>query len=185
MNYNSDENEFVKNELNKYRNEVENIINNFRQKKQSKSFSMIGKNKKNVNKNLNNIYILDKFKDDTSYDNSNNDLVRGFSINKSISNQIHNNDNSMNNNNNDNLKKKISKKKSNKVVSFIDDEKNNMKNNKNNKSRNKERISPKDKREFKDKRLKNLMDHLSLIEEESEPSLSIVRRLKKQKDVLS
>ena len=56
-----------------------------------------------------------------------------------------------------------------------DEEKEDNKSN-NRKSRNKERISPSGKRIFKDKKLRNLVEHLSLIEEESEPSLSVLKR---------
>ena len=179
MNYNSDENEFIKNELNKYKSEVDNIINNYKKKQQSKSFSMLGKIKKNGNNNSNNIYYIDKYKEDnTSNDNSNNELIKAFSITKSISNPIQNNDNS-NIANSNNIKKKKSKKISNKAVKFYDEEKKDIKNNIIRKSRNKERLSPESKRTFKDKKLKYLVEHLSLIEEESEPSLSAYKRNRK------
>ena len=175
-NYNSDENEYIKNELNKYRNDVDNIINNFNQKKQSKSFSVLGKNKKKLNNNINNINIIDKNKEDnTSYDNSNNDLIKGFSITKSISNNIHNNDNSLSINNENNKNKK-GKKSSNNLDYENNNEENEENKINNRKSRNKDRISPNGKRIFKDKKLKNLVEHLSLIEEESEPSLSVLKR---------
>ena len=176
-NYNSEENEFIKKELDKYRNDVDNIINNFNQKKQSKSFSVLGKNKKRGNSNLNNIYTIDKYKENnSSYDNSNNDLIKGFSITKSISNQIHNNENQMsiNNDKNKNIKKSLNKKET--FGSYIDNEQYDQDNeNINRKSRNKDRMSPKSKRIFKDKRLKNMVEHLSLIEEESEPSMSVLK----------
>ena len=176
-NYNSEENEFIKKELDKYRNDVDNIINNFNQKKQSKSFSVLGKNKKRGNSNLNNIYTIDKYKENnSSYDNSNNDLIKGFSITKSISNQIHNNENqvSINNDKNKNIKKSLNKKET--FGSYIDNEQYDQDNeNINRKSRNKDRMSPKSKRIFKDKRLKNMVEHLSLIEEESEPSMSVLK----------
>ena len=168
LNYNSDENEFIKNELNKYKNDVDNIINNYKKKQQSKSFTMLGKRKKNGNN-----YFIDKYKEDnTSNDNSNNDLMKAFSITKSISNQIQNNDNS----NNTNTRNKKSKKSSKKNVRFYDDEKNSIENKLNRKSRNKERLSPKNRKTFKDNKLKLLHEHLSLIEEESEPSLSYFKR---------
>ena len=175
-NYNNEENEFIKNELNKYRSEVENIINNFNQKKQSKSFSIFGKNKKRGNNNFNNINLLDKYKEEnTSYDNSNNDFIKALSINKSISNQINNNEKSVSINNenkkNDKRKKSLNKKD---LEEKQEDEKNDLYNS-NRKSRNKDRISPRDKIVFKDKRLKYLVEHLSLIEEESEPSISILK----------
>ena len=177
-NYNNEENEFIKNELNKYRNDVENIINNFNQKKQSKSFSIFGKNKKRGYNNFTNINLLDKYKEDnTSYDNSNNDLIRALSINKSISNQIHNNNDnsfSINNENRKNNKRQGSLNKKEKEGK-VGNEKNDLYNS-NRKSRNKDRISPTGKIIFKDKRLKNLVEHLSLIEEESEPSMSILKR---------
>ena len=176
-NYNSEENEFIKKELDKYRNDVDNIINNFNQKKQSKSFSVLGKNKKRGNSNLNNIYTIDKYKENnSSYDNSNNDLIKGFSITKSISNQIHNNENqvSINNDKNKNIKKSLNKKET--FGSYIDNEQYDQDNeNINRKSRNKDRMSPKSKRIFKDKRLKNMVEHLSLIEEESEPTMSVLK----------
>ena len=175
-NYNSDENEFIKNELNKYRNDVDNIINNYNQKKQSKSFSVLGKNKKRLKNNINNVRILDKYKEDnTSYDNSNNDLIKVFSITKSISNQIQNNENSQSINN-DNKKNQNKKKSSYNLDNEENEEEKDDKKNNNRKSRNKERSSPKGKRIFKDKTLKNLVEHLSLIEEESEPSLSVLKR---------
>ena len=181
FNYNSDENEFIKNELNKYRSDVNNIINNYKKKQQSKSFSMLGKLKKNGNNNLNNIYFIDKYKEDnTSNDNSNNDLIKDFSITKSISNQILNNDNSniINNdtNNTNNNQNQRSKKSGDKALRFFDEEKKVIKNKLNKKSRNKERLSPINRKTFKDQRLKYLHEHLSLIEEESEPSLSFFKR---------
>ena len=166
-NYNSDENDFVKNELQKYRNEVDNIINNFKQKKQSKSFSMLGQNKKNIN----NIQIIDKYKgDDTSVDISNNDLIQGYSITKSISNKIQNNENSLSINNDNNKKNK------NKKNDELSDDDKEIENNIKSKSRNKDRNSPQAKRKFKDKKLNNIVEHLSLIEEESEPSIDIFKR---------
>ena len=166
-NYNSDENDFAKNELKKYRNEVDNIINNFKQKKQSKSFSMLGKNKKNIN----NIQIIDKYKgDDTSVDISNNDLIQGYSITKSISNKIQNNENSLSINNDNNKKNK------NKKNDELSDDDKEIENNIKSKSRNKDRNSPQAKRKFKDKKLNNIVEHLSLIEEESEPSNDIFKR---------
>ena len=56
-----------------------------------------------------------------------------------------------------------------------EEEKNDLYNS-NGKSRNKEKISPRDKIVFKDKKFKYLVEHLSLIEEESEPSISILKR---------
>ena len=83
--YNSDENEFKEKELSKYRAEVDNIINNFRQKKKSQSFSVIGRgNKKDITNNLN---ILGKEKDDSSYDNNLDSQNQRYSIPISLSNK--------------------------------------------------------------------------------------------------
>jgi len=179
-NFNSDESDFVKNELNKYRSEVDNIINNFKQKKQSKSFSMLGKNKKNVNNNVNNIRLIDNNKEDyTSNDNSNNDLTKGYNISKSISNIIKNNENS-NPVNEYNSRGKKRKKISNNNEDFFkgfeeEQEKNNLKN-KSKKTRNREILSPICKKIFRDKKIKNIAEYLSLIEEENESSFNGLKR---------
>ncbi len=46
FNYNSDENEFIKNELNKYKNDANKIINNYKKKQQSKKFYYVRKKKR-------------------------------------------------------------------------------------------------------------------------------------------
>ena len=87
--YNSDDNEFKEKELNKYRAEVDNIINNFKQKKKSQSFSVIGRgNKREINNNIN---ILGKDKDNNLSYEHNGDFQnqRYTNIPNSLSNKKH------------------------------------------------------------------------------------------------
>ena len=141
---------------------------------------MLGKNKKNVNNNVNNIRLIDNNKEDyTSNDNSNNDLTKGYNISKSISNIIKNNENS-NPVNEYNSRGKKRKKISNNNEDFFkgfeeEQEKNNLKN-KSKKTRNREILSPICKKIFRDKKIKNIAEYLSLIEEENESSFNGLKR---------
>ena len=222
--FNSDDNEYKEKELSKYRSEVDNIINNYKQKKKSYSFSIIGRgNKKDImNNNSNNLNILEKVKDDNlSYDSNNNinSQNQRYSIPMSLSNKkknignnlykisyndsshiLNNNDtpnnekslymNSNNFSNNKTIKyknKKIpnndNKTQRNKGRNIESDEENESEsenNNKNDGYRSKNSgfsIPPsKNKRKFKDKKLNNLVDQLSLIKEESENSIDLLKR---------